>query len=95
MIWDGFVPMDAAFVNMILSQTGMGGIAALAMWLMNKSHQDALRREIANNELMRAERAELIRVMNDTTKALTALESAIYTLTHDRDNNTRRATQQN
>jgi len=78
---------------MILSQTGMGGIAALAMWLMNKSHQDALRREIANNELMRAERAELIRVMNDTTKALTALESAIYTLTHDRDNNARRATQ--
>ena len=94
MIWDGFVPMDAAFVNMILSQTGMGGIAALAMWLMNKSHQDALRREIANNELMRAERAELIRVMNDTTKALTALEGAIYTLTHERDN-TRRATQQN
>ena len=86
--------MDAAFVNMILSQTGMGGIAALAMWLMNKSHQDALRREIASNELMRAERAELIRVMNDTTKALTALEDAIYTLTHERDN-TRRANQPN
>lgn len=86
--------MDATFIQMILSQTGMGGIAALAMWLMNKSYQDALRREIANNELMRAERAELIRVMNDTTKALTALEDAIYTLTHERDN-TRRANQQN
>ena len=47
--------MDASFIQLILSQTGMGGIAALAMWLMNKSHQDALRREIANNELMRAE----------------------------------------
>lgn len=77
--------MDTAFVQLILSQSGMGGIAALAMWLMNKSHQDALRREIANNELMRQERSELIRVMNDTTKALTALEAAIYTLTHDRD----------
>lgn len=84
--------MDATFIQMILSQSGMGGIAALAMWLMNKSHQDALRREIANNELMRAERAELIRVMNDTTKALTALESAIYTLTHERDSGIRRQT---
>ncbi len=86
--------MDTAFVQLILGQSGMGGIAALAMWLMNKSHQDALRREIANNELMRAERAELIRVMNDTTKALTALEGAISTLTHERDNY-RRANQTN
>lgn len=77
--------MDTALVQLILSQSGMGGIAALAMWLMNKSHQDALRREIASNELMRTERAELIRVMNDTTKALTALEGAIYSLTHERD----------
>lgn len=84
--------MDASFIQLILSQTGMGGIATLAMWLMNKSHQDALRREIANNDLMRAERAELIRVMNDTTKALTALESAIYTLTHERDSGIRRQT---
>lgn len=87
--------MDTAFIQMILGQSGMGGIAALAMWLMNKSHQDALRREIANNELMRAERAELIRVMNDTTKALTALEGAISTLTHDRSNQYQRANQPN
>ena len=84
--------MDASFIQLILSQTGMGGIAALAMWLMNTSHQDALRREIASNDLMRAERAELIRAMNDTTKALTALESAIYTLTHERDSGIRRQT---
>ena len=83
--------MDTAFWQWILGQTGMGGIAALAMWLMNKSHQDALRREIANNELMRAERAELIKVMNDTTRALTALESVISSLTYDRPDKFRRA----
>lgn len=77
--------MDQSFVQLILGQTGMGGIAALALWLMNKSHTDALRREIANSELLRTERAELIRVMNDTTKALTALESAISALTHDHE----------
>ncbi len=68
----------------------MGGIAALAMWLMNKSHQDALRREIANNELLRNERAELIRVMNETTRAITALESAINGLVHERSQQFRR-----
>jgi hypothetical protein len=74
--------VDSAFIQMILGQSGMGGIAALAMWLMNKAHQDALRREVTNSELMRTERAELIRVMNETTRAITALESAIDALAY-------------
>lgn len=82
--------MDTAFVQLILGQSGMGGIAALAMWLMNKSHQDALRREVANADMMRAERAELIRVMNETTRAITALESAIDGLVHERTQSFRR-----
>lgn len=79
--------VDTAFWQWILGQTGIGGIAALALWLMNKAHQDALRREVASSELLRTERAELIRVMNDTTKALTALEAAISELVHVRKSN--------
>lgn len=69
--------MESELLQLILSQTGLGGIAFLALWLVNKAWADALRRERENVEQMRADRAEYITVMRELTKALANLENAV------------------
>lgn len=68
----------------VLGQVGVGGIAALSLYLLNKAHQDARQREKDYAEMLRADRAELIRVMTETTRALTALENAIEAMSNER-----------
>lgn len=68
----------------VLGQVGVGGIAALSLYLLNKAHQDARQREKDYADMLRADRVELIRVMTETTRALTMLEGAIETLTNER-----------
>lgn len=77
--------MDQAFIQLILSQTGMGGIAVLALWLLNKAYTDALRREREYAETLRADRVEIVTVIRDLTKALAGLENAVESQTiHER-----------
>lgn len=73
--------MDNAFLQWAISQAGLGGIAALALWLNNKQAQDALRRERETSEQMRSLNTEVLTTLKDVTKALTALEGAIDGLT--------------
>lgn len=76
--------MDTTFAQWILGQMGVGGIAALSLYLLNKSHNDAMQREKYYADTLRSDRSELIRVLTETTSALTSLEDAIDHLANER-----------
>lgn len=76
--------MEPTFIQWLVSQTGLAGIAALALWLNNRQAQDAIRRERENADSIRTVNGELLRTLQDNTKALAALEAAIERVTDDR-----------
>lgn len=87
--------MDATFAQWILGQVGVGGIAALALYLLNKAHQDARQRERDCADGQRTDKTELIRVVTEAARAtagleaaIARLEAAIAALVHDRPRNT-------
>lgn len=75
--------MESNLFQLILTQTGLGGIAVFAMWQLRTAYEDRLRREQEINETLRADRSELIRVSNELTKTLSNLENAVETLAHE------------
>lgn len=74
---------DSNLFQLILTQTGLGGIAFFAMWLLNRTHTDALRREREYAETLRSDRAELLTVTRDLVKIMAGLENAVQTLTNE------------
>lgn len=76
--------MDSTLMQFVITQVGLGGVAALAMWFNDRQAKDALRREKENFESLRTVNAELLKALNDNTRAMTGLEAAIEALTHDR-----------
>lgn len=75
--------VESNLFQLILTQTGLGGIAIFAMWLLNRTYVDALRREREYAETLRADRAELLAVSRDLTKTMAGLENAVQTLTNE------------
>lgn len=73
--------MDPTFIQWLVGQSGMAGLAAFALWLNNRQAQEALRRERETSEQMRALNAEVLGTLKDVTKALSGLENAIDGLT--------------
>jgi len=76
--------MENALFQWIMTQVGLAGVAGLALWFSNKQTVDALRREQANAEQLRTVNAELLKVLNENTRAMSALQSAIEALTYER-----------
>lgn len=74
---------ESSLLQLILTQTGLGGIAIFAMWLLNRTYSDALRREREYAETLRSDRAELLTVTRDLTKTMAGLENAVQTLTNE------------
>lgn len=86
--------MDATFAQWILGQVGVGGIAALSLYLLNKAHQDARQRERDYADGQRTDKTELIRVVTEAARAtagleaaIARLEAAIAALVHERSGN--------
>lgn len=75
--------MDQSFLQLVLSQTGLGGIAVFAMWQLKALYEDRLRREKEINETLRQDRAELIAVSKELVKTLSNLENAVEGLTNE------------
>lgn len=75
--------MDTNLFQLILSQTGLGGIAAFAMWQLKAMYDDRMRREKEINETLRGDRAELLTVTRELVKTLSNLENAVEALTHE------------
>lgn len=83
--------MDSTLMQFVITQVGLGGVAALAMWFDDRQTKDALRREKENFESLRTVNAELLKALNDNTRAMTGLEAAIEALTHERQQRSSRA----
>lgn len=73
--------MDPTFIQWLVGQSGMAGLAAFALWLNNRQAQEALRREHETSEQLRALNAEVLTTLKDVTKALTGLQGAIDGIT--------------
>lgn len=81
--------MDSSFLQWLVGQAGVGGLAGLALFLLDRSYRDALRREKETIEVGREDRRQLITVLNENAKTFTALQAAIDNLTREVNRNRR------
>jgi TolA-binding protein len=84
--------VDAPFIEWLIGQAGIGGLAAMSIYLLNRSYQDNLRREKENADTQRADKLEVMRLMTEITRAISRLEGSIDGL-HD-DNRAQQQQQQ-
>lgn len=75
--------MDSTFLQWLVGQAGVGGLAALALFLLDRSYRDALRREKETIEQGREDRRQLITVLADNAKSNASLQATIENLTRD------------
>lgn len=75
--------MPTEFITWLIGQAGIGGIAALALFLLDRSYRDALRREKEVNDQSRADRAQLITVISENAKSQAALQATIENMTRE------------
>lgn len=69
--------VDSTFLQWLIGQAGVGGLAALALWLLDRSYRDALRREKEVIEQGREDRRQLISVLSENARTFTALQATI------------------
>lgn len=76
--------MENTFFQWVMTQVGLAGVASLALYFNNKQSTDASRRERENADTLRTANAELLKALNENTRAMTGLQSAIEALTYER-----------
>lgn len=81
--------MDGTFVQWLVQQTGAVAIAGLALWLLDRSYRDALRREKETIEQGREDRRQLITVIAENAKSHTSLQATIENMTREWSRNSR------
>ncbi len=67
----------------LVGQVGVGGLAGLALWLLDRSYRDWLRREKEAIDTGREDRRLLIEVLAENARTFTQLQSAIENLTRE------------
>lgn len=82
--------MDSAFIQWLTSQVGTAGLAGLALFLLDRSYRDSLRREKETVEQGREDRRQLIGVLGDNAKMCASLQSAVEALTREFGRSSRR-----
>lgn len=75
--------MDSTFLQWLVGQVGVGGLAGLALYLLDRSYRDALRREKETVEQGREDRRQLIVVLGDNAKMCASLQAAVEALTRE------------
>lgn len=79
--------MDSAFIQFLTTQVGLGGVAALSLWLLSRAYQDSLRREREYADANREDKKQMLQMMQENTRALAGLESAIEAMNERPHNN--------
>lgn len=69
--------MDITFIQWLIGQSGIGAIAALAIYLLNKTFVDSLRREKEYAESNREDKKQMMVLFAENARVLSALQSAI------------------
>jgi hypothetical protein len=75
------LPNDNTFLSWIIGQSGVGALAAFALWLLDRSYRDSLRREKETVEQGREDRRLLMQVLSENAKSNTALQATIENMT--------------
>lgn len=75
--------MDSTFLQWLVGQVGVGGLAGLALFLLDRSYRDALRREKETIEQVREDRRQLIGILSDNAKMCASLQAAVEALTRE------------
>jgi hypothetical protein len=75
--------LDSTFISWLIGQSGIGALAALALFLLDKSYKDALRREKETIEQGREDRRQLISVLAENAKSNASLQAIIENLTRE------------
>lgn len=69
--------MEQPLLEWIVGQAGLAGLAAFAIFIVRQTYADALRREQEHSQANREDKAQVITVIRENAKAMTALEAAI------------------
>jgi hypothetical protein len=72
--------MESAFIEWLVGQVGVAGIAGLSLYLLNRTYQDALRRELDHAATARDDKLKMISVLEENARAMTGLQRAIDSL---------------
>lgn len=72
--------MEASFAQWVVGQGGIAGIACLALWLLNRTYQDALRRERENAETHRQDKERMIQALEKNAEVMARLDNAMSEL---------------
>ena len=73
--------MESAFLEWLIGQAGLAGVAALALYMQNRTWQEANRRERESAEQHRADKQILIEALGEHTRVTAELKAAIEHLT--------------
>lgn len=82
--------MDSTFIQWLTSQVGTAGLAGLALYLLDRSYRDSLRREKESAEQGREDRRLLIVALGENAKMCTSLQAAVEALTREFGRSSRR-----
>lgn len=70
-----------SIISALLSQGAVGIIAGLALFLLDRSYKDRIKETEEGKKTYQADRAELISVIRENAKTVTALQLSIETST--------------
>jgi hypothetical protein len=74
--------MEPGFLEWAVGQSGIAGLAIMALYTLNVNYQTALRREREYAESNRDDKKQLLEVLSQNTVALTRLASMIESMSH-------------
>jgi len=69
--------METQFIEWIVGQAGIAGIAALALYTLNRTYQAAMRREQMYSQNTREDKMRMIQVLEENARAMNGLQQAI------------------
>lgn len=76
--------MEQQFLEWLIGQGGIAVVAGLSLFLLNRTYQDALRRELDHAAAVRDDKLKMIAVLEENARAMTGLQRAIDSLCDDR-----------
>lgn len=72
--------MDSTFMEWIVGQAGVSGLAAFAILLLNRAWQEAYKREKESAEMHRADKLRMLEALDKVSSTMARLETVLDTM---------------